>query len=305
MKVFHCDHFRYPLPPENRFPAAKYGLLCERVQRELGVGCELVVPEAATDAELLLAHDPDYLDKVVNGGLSPREVRRIGLPWSPELVERCRRSVGGTLGACRAALEDGLSASLTGGTHHAYADHGEGFCVFNDCAVASRAIQREGRARRLLVIDCDVHQGNGTAAILAGDSSIYTFSMHGAKNFPLHKERSDLDVELPDGASDDLYFDLLSASLDRVLPAARADLAIYLAGADPFAGDTLGRLGLTKEGLARRDCLVFERCREAGLPVAVVMGGGYARRIEDTVDIQFATIRIASEFAPEFKKVLA
>ncbi len=305
MKVFHCDHFTYPLPPDHRFPAAKYGLLRERVQHELSARCELVVPEAATDAEILLAHDPEYIDKVVNGGLSPREVRRIGLPWSQALVERCRRSVGGTLDACRAALEDGLSASLTGGTHHAYTDHGEGFCVFNDCVVACRAMQREGRARRLLITDCDVHQGNGTAAILAGDSSIYTFSMHGAKNFPLHKERSDLDVELPDGADDALYLDLLSASLDRVLPAARADLAIYLAGADPFAGDTLGRLALTKDGLARRDYLVFDRCREAGLPVAVVMGGGYARRIEDTVDIQFATIRIASEFAPEFKKALA
>ena len=234
------------------------------------------------------------------GTLSVKEIRRIGLPWSLELVERCRRSVGSTLGACRAALEDGLAVSLTGGTHHAFADHGEGFCVFNDCAVAARVMQREGRAQRLVVVDCDVHQGNGTAAIMADDPTVYTFSMHGAKNFPFHKEHSNVDVELPDGADDAMYLDLLDAALDRVLPAARPDLAIYLAGADPYAGDSLGRLGLTKEGLAGRDRLVFDRCREAGLPVAVVMGGGYARRIEDTVDIQFSTVAIAVECAPAF-----
>lgn len=301
MRVFYCDHFTYPLPEGHRFPAAKYTLLRERVGRELGDRCEMIVPEAATDDELLLAHDRGYLDKVFSGELAPREVRRIGLPWSPALVERCRRSVGSTIGACRAALDAGLAASLTGGTHHAFADHGEGFCVFNDCAVAARAVQRAGRARRVAIIDCDVHQGNGTAAILAGDPSVYTFSMHGAKNFPHHKERSDLDVELPDGADDSLYLDLLTASLDRVLPAARPDLVIYLAGADPFADDSLGRLALTKEGLAQRDCLVLERCREASIPVVVVMGGGYARRIEDTVDIQFRTISIALDFAPSYR----
>lgn len=305
MKVFYCDHFAYPLPDGHRFPAPKYVLLRERVERELGDRCEMVVPEAAADDDLLLAHDREYLDKVACGGLSPREVRRIGLPWSPELVERSRRSVGSTIGACRAALEDGLAASLTGGTHHAYADHGEGFCVLNDCVVGARVMQREGRLRRVIIVDCDVHQGNGTAAILQNDHSIYTFSMHGAKNFPLHKEQSDLDVELPDGADDRLYLDLLAGGLDRVLPASRADLAIFLAGADPFVGDSLGRLALTKDGLAQRDCLVFERCREAGVPVAVVMGGGYGRRIEDTVDIQFNTIRTAIEQAPAFQSLVA
>jgi acetoin utilization deacetylase AcuC-like enzyme len=305
MKVFHCDQFAYPLPPGHRFPVGKYTLLRERVGRELAVRCEMVTPEAATDAELLLAHDREYLDKVVSGGLSSREVRRIGLPWSPELVERSRRSVGSSLGACRAALADGLAASLTGGTHHAFADHGEGFCVFNDCVVAARAMQREGRVRRVVIIDCDVHQGNGTASILRNDPSIYTFSMHGAKNFPLHKEQSDLDVELPDGTDDRSYLDLLSGGLDRVLPASRAELAIYLAGADAFAGDSLGRLALTKKGLAERDCVVFEHCREADIPVAVVMGGGYARRIEDTVDIQFRTIGTALDLAPTFRAVVA
>jgi acetoin utilization deacetylase AcuC-like enzyme len=301
MKVFHCDHFAYPLPPGHRFPAPKYGMLRERVARELGDQCEMIAPEAASHDELRLAHDPEYLEKVICGTLSVKEVRRIGLPWSPELVERCRRSVGSTLGACRAALEDGLAVSLTGGTHHAFADRGEGFCIFNDCAVASRAMQREGRGQRVVIIDCDAHQGNGTAAIMRGDPTVYTFSMHGAKNFPFHKEQSDIDVELPDGTDDATYLDLLDAALDRVLPAARPHLAIYLAGADPYAGDSLGRLGLTKPGLLARDRLVFERCHEAGLPIAVVMGGGYARRLEDTVDIQFATVRAAVEYAPAFR----
>jgi acetoin utilization deacetylase AcuC-like enzyme len=176
--------------------------------------------------------------------------------------------------------------------------------VFNDAAVAARAMQREGRLRRVVIIDCDVHQGNGTAAILGDDPSIYTFSMHGAKNFPLHKERSDLDIELPDGTSDALYLDLLAGGLDRALPASRADLAIYLAGADAFAGDSLGRLALTKEGLVQRDRLVFERCCEAAVPVAVVMGGGYSRHIEDTVDIQFRTVQAALDLAPAFLRVV-
>jgi acetoin utilization deacetylase AcuC-like enzyme len=305
MKVFYCDHFTYPLPEGHRFPAGKYTMLRERVARELGDRCELIEPEGATEEELALVHDPAYLEKVICGALSVKEVRRIGLPWSPELVERCRRSVGSTLGACRGALEDGLAVSLTGGTHHAFADRGEGFCVFNDCAVAARVMQREHRAARLVIVDCDAHQGNGTAAIMAGDPTVYTFSMHGAKNFPFHKEQSDVDVELPDGADDAMYLDLLDAALDRVLPAARADLAIYLAGADAFAGDSLGRLGVTKAGLAARDRLVFERCRDRGLPVAVVMGGGYARRLEDTVDIQFATVSAALEVAPSFRAVTA
>jgi acetoin utilization deacetylase AcuC-like enzyme len=210
-------------------------------------------------------------------------------------VERCRRAVGATIAACRAALEDGIGASLTGGTHHAFRDRGEGYCVFNDCAIASRTLQADCRVRRVAVIDCDVHQGNGTAAILADDPSIFTFSIHAAKNFPFHKERSDLDIELSDRTEDAVYLEALSAALDRVLPAARPDLAIYLAGADPYAGDTLGRLSLTKEGLATRDELVLDRCRRTGIPVAVVMAGGYARTIQDTVDIQLQTVRCAVE----------
>ena len=292
MKVFHCDQFTYPLPPGHRFPAEKYALLRARVAESLTPPVRLRVPDAASDEQLLRAHDGEYLAKVVCGTLTEREVRRIGLPWSPELVERSRRSVGGTVEACRAALTDGIAVSLSGGTHHAFADHGEGFCIFNDCAVAARTMQAEGRVRRVVIIDCDVHQGNGTAAILAGDSTIFTFSIHGAKNFPFHKERSNLDVELADGTDDATYLAALTAGMDAALAVARADLAIYLAGADPFVGDALGRLALSKAGLAERDRLVLDRCRRAGLPVAVVMAGGYARQIQDTVDIHLETVRL-------------
>jgi acetoin utilization deacetylase AcuC-like enzyme len=297
VKTYYTDRFIYPLPEGHRFPAPKYPLLRERVTRELVPPCELLVPDAATDSQLCLVHDPVYVEKVTQGTLTSREVRRVGLPWSPELVERSRRSVGSTIAACRAALADGagVAVSLTGGTHHAFADHGEGFCVFNDIAVAARVMQTEGRAGRIVVIDCDVHQGNGTAALFAGNPSVFTFSIHGAKNFPFHKEQSDLDVELPDRSDDRTYLAALEDALDIVLPVAQAELAIYLAGADPYEGDTLGRLAVSKAGLAARDRLVFDRCRELRLPVAVVMGGGYARHIEDTVDIQFETVRLAAE----------
>jgi acetoin utilization deacetylase AcuC-like enzyme len=295
MKVFHCDHFTYPLPAGHRFPAAKYSLLRERVAAELTPPCELLVPDSASNGQLLRAHTIEYLARVVNGSLTDREVRRIGLPWSPELVERSRRSVGGTIEACRGALMDGIAVNLSGGTHHAFPDHGAGYCIFNDAAVAVRTLQAEGRAQRMLIVDCDVHQGDGTAAIFAGDSSVFTFSIHGAKNFPLHKERSDLDVELPDATGDADYLNALEIGLERSLSLACADLAIYLAGADPFVNDTLGRLALSKDGLAARDRLVFDQCRGAGLPVAVVMGGGYARNPLDTVEIQLETVRIAAE----------
>jgi acetoin utilization deacetylase AcuC-like enzyme len=292
VKVFHCDQFTYPLPAGHRFPAQEYALLRAQVVECLTPPVELRVPDAASDEQLLRAHDIEYLAKVVGGTLSEREVRRIGLPWTSELVERSRRSVGGTVEACRAALSDGIAVSLSGGTHHAFADHGEGFCLFNDVAVAARTMQAEERVQRVVIIDCDVHQGNGTAAILADDPTVFTFSIHGAKNFPFHKECSDLDVELVDGADDAAYLAALTAGMDAALAAARAGLAIYLAGADPFVGDALGRLALSKAGLAERDRLVLDRCRRAGLPVAVVMAGGYARQIQDTVDIHLETVRI-------------
>jgi len=258
---------------------------------------DLVVPEPATDKQILRAHDVDYLERVVEGKLTPKEVRRIGLPWSPELVARTRCSVGGTIAACRAALRDGIAVSLAGGTHHAFRDHGQGYCVFNDSAIAARTMQTERAAQRVVIVDCDVHQGNGTAAILAQDPTIFTLSIHGARNFPFHKELSDLDVELEDGTEDADYLEALQAGLARALELADADLAIYLAGADPYVGDQLGRLALSKEGLATRDRLVFELCRGTGLPVATVMSGGYGRQIEDSVDIHLQTVRIAAEMA--------
>lgn len=297
MKAFYSDHFAFHLPAGHRFPDAKYTLLRQRVATDLASSVQLCEAPAASDEELLRVHTPTYLTRVIHGQLNPAEVRRLGLPWSPELVERSRRSTGATIAACRAALEEGIAVNLAGGTHHAFADRGEGFCVFNDSAVAARALQAEGRAHRVLIVDCDVHQGNGTAAIFAGDPTVFTFSIHGANNYPFEKEVSDLDVELPDGADDDAYLDALAAGLERALAQARADFVLYLAGADPFVGDRLGRLALSKEGLAARDRLVLERCQAAGLPTAVTMAGGYACAIEDTVAIHLQTVRLAATLA--------
>ncbi len=274
----------------------KYALLRQRVAESGLIAPEnMCVPPAASDVEIIRAHDTDYLHRVQHGLLTPQEIRRIGFPWSPEMVERSRRSSGATIAACRAALEDGFAANLAGGTHHAFRNMGQGFCVFNDSAIAARAMQAEGRAQRVVIIDCDVHQGNGTASILADDPTIFTFSIHGAKNFPFHKERSDLDVELEDGADDAAYLAALERGLRQALAQAQAELAIYLAGADPFVGDRLGRLALTKTGLAERDRLVFDYCQAAGLPLAITMSGGYAPQIDDIVDIHFQTIRAAVE----------
>jgi len=295
VKVFYSDHFVLPLPEGHRFPMAKYSMLRERVAADdiCGPG-ELRTPRAVTDEEILRAHAPGYLERVVSGALTDKEIRRIGFPWSKRMVERSRRASGGTLGACLAALEEGLAANLAGGTHHAFSDRGEGYCVFNDSAIAARAVQAAGLAARVVVIDTDVHQGNGTAEILRGDATVFTYSIHGAKNFPFHKEESDLDAPLPDGADDSEFLNTLERGLDAALEAADADLAIYLAGADPFEGDRLGRLSITKAGLAERDRLVLEACRDRGIPVAVTMAGGYARNVEDTVDVHFQSITRAA-----------
>lgn len=296
MLVFYSDTFVLPLPPGHRFPMQKYALLRERVAAAALVPPQqLRVPQAASDAELGRAHRSEYIQRVQAGALSPQEIRRIGFPWSLEMVERSRRSAGATIAACRAALAGEVGVNLAGGTHHAFADNGAGYCVFNDSAVAARAAQAAGLAQRVVILDCDVHQGDGTAAILRGDETIFTFSIHGAKNFPFRKQQSDLDIELPDDASDDLYLDALEAGLRQTIAAARADLAIYLAGADPYFDDRLGRLALTKAGLAQRDRVIFDYCRAAGLPLAITMAGGYARRIEDTVDIHFQTVAAAAD----------
>ena len=295
MKVFYSDHFVLPLPEGHRFPMIKYSMLRESVAASGLCGPEeLIVPHPVSDAEILRSHEEGYLRRVALGTLTEKEMRRIGFPWSQRMVERSRRASGGTLGACLAALEDGFAANLAGGTHHAFADRGEGYCVFNDSAIAARAVQAEGLVERVVVVDTDVHQGNGTAAIVRGDATIYTLSIHGAKNFPFRKEESDLDLALPDGADDGEFIDALEEGLERALEESRAELAIYLAGADPFEDDRLGRLSVSKEGLAERDCLVLESCRERGIPVAVTMAGGYARNVEDTVEIHLQSIEKAA-----------
>ncbi len=298
MKAFYSDHFVLPLPEGHRFPMQKYRLLRERILAEGIISADdLIVPEAATDEQLLLVHDADYVHRVKSGQLSEKEVRRMGFPWSSELVERSRRSVGGSIGACRAALDDGIAVNLAGGTHHAFPDFGAGFCVFNDVAVAACVMLAEERVQRVVVIDCDVHQGDGTAAIFASDARVFTFSIHGARNFPFRKQQSDLDIELEDHTDDGDYLTSLKTGVSYAIELAEPDLAIYLAGADPYSGDRLGRLNVSKDGLAERDRFVIGTCHKKKLPVAIVMGGGYARDIQDIVQIHGETIRTAAHFA--------
>lgn len=297
MLAFYCDHFVLPLPEGHRFPMSKYRLLRERVARLAGIS--LLEPAAVSEAELRRAHTADYVARAVAGELTRAEVRRIGFPWSPEMIERSRRSAGATLAAAGAALEAGVAVNLAGGTHHAFADRGEGFCVFNDAAVAARTLQAAGRVGRVLVVDTDVHQGNGTAAIFRDDPAVFTFSLHGARNFPFHKETSDLDLELPDGSGDAEYLEALDRGIATSLAWARregAELAIWVSGADPFVGDTLGRLAVSKSGLAERDRRVLGALRSAGLAVVVVMAGGYAADVADTVDIHLQTVQTALSF---------
>jgi acetoin utilization deacetylase AcuC-like enzyme len=296
VKLFYTDVFVLPLPAGHRFPMEKYSRLRETL---LASGefaaADFHLPHAASDEELARAHNADYIQQVCYGQLPEKAQKSIGFPWSEGMVERSRRSAGATICACRAALQDGVSANLAGGTHHAFRDRGEGFCIFNDAAVAARAMQAEGQARRILIVDCDVHQGNGTASILAGDESIFTFSIHGARNFPFEKEQSDLDIELPDGCTDDAYLLRLEEGLNTAFDIARPELVIYLAGADPYRDDRLGRLGLTFSGLAERDRRVYTHCRSRHIPVAITMAGGYARQIDDTVTIHRATILLARQ----------
>jgi acetoin utilization deacetylase AcuC-like enzyme len=296
MRLFPSDRYPLPLPPDHRFPAAKYALLRRRLERLAIAGApfEFIEPHAATDDELLRVHDRGYVGRVLAGALAPQEVRRIGFPWSPELVVRSLRSTGAAVDAAAAALADGVAASLAGGTHHAGPDWGEGYCVFNDTAVAAREMQARGAVRRVLIVDCDVHQGNGTAAIFADDATVFTLSLHGERNFPLRKHPGSLDVGLPDGTRDDAYLAALEAALATALSRSRADLALYIAGADPYEGDRLGRLALTKTGLAARDELVLDACRNHGLPVAIVCGGGYCADLESIVDIHAATMVAAA-----------
>ena len=299
MKAFFCPTFELPLPEGHAFPMAKYRRLYERVRDHAEHwGVTLHEPVSASDEALRRVHCPDYIERVRRGTLSPQEQRRIGFPWSEAMAKRARRTVGGTIAALDAALRgEGIAVNLAGGTHHAGFDRGGGYCIFNDAVVAARHAQVEGLAQRVLIVDLDVHHGNGTAELVAGDDTLFAFSMHDAKNYPAIKPPSDLDVPLPPGTGDARYLDRLAAHLPSAIERARPHAVIYLAGADPFVGDRLGQLALTKAGLAQRDRFVFEACRRHGLPLSVAMAGGYAPEVEDIVDIHAETVRLAARAA--------
>ncbi|MDI1247027.1 MAG: histone deacetylase [Rhodoferax sp.] len=301
MQAFYSDHFVLPLPAGHRFPMAKYAMLREVIAQALP-SVALVEAPIASDGQLALVHTPDYIESLVSGQISAKAMREIGFPCSEFMVERARRSVGATVAAVRAALHGGVAANLAGGTHHAYADKGGGFCVFNDVAVAARLAQSEWQRQhrqplKVAVIDLDVHQGNGTAHIFQNDDSVFTLSLHGDKNFPFRKEASDLDVALPDGCQDADYLVALELALLELSQRFEPGLVLYLAGADPYAGDRLGRLALTPDGLEARDRRVFDWCWQRRTPVAFVMAGGYGKQIEETVQIQRRTFCVALSYA--------
>jgi acetoin utilization deacetylase AcuC-like enzyme len=300
MQVFYATQFVLSLPAGHRFPMQKYQILRDRLADELPQ-IQLNQAPPASDGELALAHAPSYVKAISDGSVDGAILREIGFPWSEAMVERARRSVGATLLACRIALREGVAANIAGGTHHARADRGGGFCVFNDAAVAARLMQAEhgrggGAALRVAVIDLDVHQGNGTAHIFRNDASVFTLSLHGEKNFPFRKEASDLDIGLPDGCGDAQYLEVLDGALEELERRFDPGLIIYLAGADPHEGDRLGRLKLTWDGLEARDRRVFDWAWQRGLPLAFAMAGGYGRRIEDTVQAQVNTFHVAAQY---------
>ena len=303
MQAFYSDRFVLPLPAGHRFPMQKYQLLRDHLTAELPLVQMQQAPEAS-EGELALVHTPDYIQAIADGSVDARILREIGFPWSPAMAARARRSVGGTLAAGRAAMDEGLAANLAGGTHHAYAYKGGGFCVFNDLAVTARVLQMEWarthRHRRsplqVAIVDLDVHQGNGTASIFQNDSSVFTLSLHGEKNFPFRKEASNLDLALPDGCSDADYLSALEHGLLELEGRFSPDVVLYLAGADPHEGDRLGRLKLSFDGLQARDRRIFDWCFRRRLPCAFAMGGGYGVDIADTVQVQRNTYRIALEY---------
>lgn len=286
MEVWAHDRWRIPLPAGHKFPIDKYRLLRERVQDDVTV----LESDAVPWEWLAAVHEAPLLERIRTGTMSVREQRGLGLPWSEVLVERGRRSVGGTVAAARRALERGVGMNLGGGTHHAGRDFARGYCLFNDVVVALERLRAEGAVRRALVVDCDVHQGDGTAQLLHPDPDAFCLSLHGARNYPFERIPSDLDVDLPSGTGDEEYLRILDESLDVAIPAARPEIAFFLAGADPWEGDRLGRLALSKEGLRARDELVLDRLSETAAAVVVVLAGGYAPDVVDTVDINAATV---------------
>jgi len=292
VRAFAHDVYTYPLPDGHRFPLAKYRLVREAAEALPGVAVEPA--RAATWEELGRPHTREYLERVREGQLARREQLALGLPWSPELVERSRRATGATIQATHAALEEGVAMNLGGGTHHAFADSGRGFCVFNDVVTAYRALRAAGRLRRALVVDLDVHQGDGTHALLAADADAFTLSINGFRNYPFKRVAGDLELDLPDGTGDDAYLDGLGRVLPEALRRSRPQLAFVLAGADPYEGDRLGRLALSKQGLLARDAYVRDQLRSAGIPVCVTLAGGYAEDIRDTVEINLGTVQTFS-----------
>ncbi len=295
MRFYYPDIADVPVTPGHRFPSGKYRMLRELAAREnLFAGHTLSPSPACTVDDLKRAHDADYITAVTSGTLSAAALRRIGLPWSETLVARSRATVGGSLAAARAALDLGLSGQLAGGTHHAHRDFGSGFCVFNDLAVATLALLDEGRVDRVAIVDLDVHQGDGNASILGADQRVFILSIQGAKNFPFRRVPATLDIDLPDGASDEDYLAVLGPALEQ-LEDFRPDLVLYLSGADPLAEDRLGRLSLTLAGLEARDRAVFSWCRRKRLPVSIAIGGGYAQPIDLSVRAYATTFRVAIE----------
>jgi acetoin utilization deacetylase AcuC-like enzyme len=294
-KVFYSPYYYADIGEGHVFPIRKFELVRDKL---LGEGTlrddEIAEPEQASVDDLLLIHTEDYISRLRNGNLTPKEIRKLGLPWSESLVRRSFHAISGSINATRAAVETGVASNLAGGTHHAYPDRGEGYCVLNDVAVAIRVLQREGLAKRFLIIDLDVHQGDGTAFIFRDSPEVFTFSMHGAKNYPLFKKQSTLDIELADGTSDHEYLETLNQVLQRLL-IHDPDVIFYLAGADPYKGDKLGRLGLTIDGLLRRDTSVLEFASHHEIPIVTTMSGGYAADINDTVEIHCNTIRAVKD----------
>jgi acetoin utilization deacetylase AcuC-like enzyme len=296
MKVVYCDEYDLNLGA-HVFPSVKYRLTKEKLIAD-GVirEDEIITPSPAADEDVALVHDRDYIEKLQEGTLSYAEILRMEVPYSPELVRAVWLAAGGSILAGRQALEDGAAANLTGGFHHAYPDHGEGFCVIHDVAVAIRRLQKDRAIERAMTVDCDVHQGNGTAAIFRGDPSVFTFSIHQENNYPSPKPPSSLDVNLEDGVGDEEYLAALERGLGQAFAQFHPDLIFYVAGADPFREDQLGGLNLSQQGLTDRDRMVFEEARKRSIPVVITLAGGYARRVEDTVAIHANTVRIAKEY---------
>ena len=295
MQVFYTPRYYADIGSSHVFPIRKFELVRDKLLAEGTLQpAEIVEPTPAALEDVLLVHTEDYVSRLCSGNLTPKEIRRLGLPWSESLVLRSFYAAGGTIAAAEVALARGYGSNLAGGTHHSFADRGEGFCVLNDVAIAIRALRARKLLRRAAIVDCDVHQGNGTATIFAGDKDTFTFSMHGANNYPLFKAQSTLDVELPDGTTDDDYLECLSKHLPLVFQH-DPELVFYLAGADPYSRDKLGRLGLSIEGLRDRDAFVLRECYERELPIVTVMSGGYGKDINDTIEIHCNTIRMVKE----------